>query len=118
MNLLKETLNDIKLSGHTPNDIIFIGSEVSGYSCTWDEFNILADHEYDAGFGAQQVADDIIIVFSDGMKMTRHEYDGSECWTYSTPFVMPTNIKHINHLFCRNIGWDDLSTINQKGEPK
>jgi hypothetical protein len=30
MNLLSETIKDIRLSGHTPEEIIFIGSEKSG----------------------------------------------------------------------------------------
>lgn len=33
MNLLDETIKDVKDSGHSINDIIFIGSESSGYSC-------------------------------------------------------------------------------------
>lgn len=52
MNLLKETLEDIKHSGHEIADIVFIGSQNSGYSCTWLEFEKLADQEYDDGFGA------------------------------------------------------------------
>lgn len=53
-NLLKETTGCIKYSGHTTADIIFIGSESSGYCCTWDEFTVLANKEYDSGFGAQE----------------------------------------------------------------
>lgn len=88
-NLLKETIEAIKYSGHKPLDIIFIGSEEDGYSCSWQSFRRLANFEYDSGFGAAQVASDLIIVFSDGPKMWRGEYDGSEQWEYSTPFVMP-----------------------------
>lgn len=116
MNLLKETIEDIKQSGHDQNDIIFIGSEFSGYSCTWDEFIKLADHEYDAGFGAQKVATDLVIVFNDGAKMWRREYDGSERWDYSSPFKMPMETKPITRLFTRNIGWDDLNAINKEIE--
>ena len=35
MNLLEETQEAIIDSGHTVKDIIFIGSKVSGHSCTW-----------------------------------------------------------------------------------
>jgi len=98
MNLLKETLDDITQSGHTPADIVFIGSEGSGHSCTWEEFITLANFDYDAGFGAQEVATDLIIVFSDGSKMWRHEYDGSENWEYSAPFVMPKDRLPITRL--------------------
>jgi hypothetical protein len=115
MNLLKETLNDIKESGNTIEDIVFIGSEDSGHSCTWDEFVILADHEYDSGYGAQEVADDLIIVFKNGSKMWRHEYDGSEWWQYSKPFTRPENKLPIKHLFVwqiDGIGWKSLNELN------
>ena len=55
-NLLQETIQDIEKSGHKVSDIKFIGSISSGYSCTWDEFLALADIEYDAGFGGQEIA--------------------------------------------------------------
>ncbi|MDY0198969.1 MAG: hypothetical protein RBR68_14285 [Tenuifilaceae bacterium] len=112
-NLLEETIDDIKRSGHKIEDIIFIGSEKSGYSCTWDEFRELADEEYTEGFGAQKVATDLIIVFSDGAGMWRHEYDGSERWMYSVPFKMPTEAKPIKCLFAQSVGWDDLDAIHK-----
>lgn len=46
MNLLKETLEAIAESGHTPDDIIFIGSLKSGHSCAWNVFCILANQNY------------------------------------------------------------------------
>lgn len=113
MNLLSETRTAINESGHKIKDIVFIGSEDSGHSCSWDEFTLLADIEYDSGFGAQKVADDLIIVFSDGMKMWRHEYDGSEYWEFSTPFDEPEKKLPIHGLFTRSVGWDSLSTINE-----
>lgn len=116
-NLLKETIKDIKESGHKIKDIVFIGSESSGYSCTWKEFTTLADREYDDGFGAAEVAQDLQIVFSDGSSMKRGEYDGSEWWEYSKPFKTPMKKKKITNLFAVSIGWQDLEEINkQTGE--
>lgn len=97
-NLLTETIEDIRDSGHTPEEIVFIGSERSGHQCTWGEFQELANQEYDNGFGAAEVATDLIIVFTDGTKLWRHEYDGSESWEYSTPFVRPTGNLPIKRL--------------------
>lgn len=113
MNLLQETISDIAMSGHKIENIIFIGSEESGYSCTWNEFAELANKEYDAGFGSQKVATDLIIVFSDGAKMWRGEYDGSEWWDRSTLFVRPKVTKPIKKLFTNEVGWDDLEEINE-----
>ncbi len=112
MNLLNETIADIKESGHAIKDIVFIGSE-SGYKCSWKEFKILANKEYDDGYGAQKVATDLIILFSDGQNMTRREYDGSEWWEYSKPFKIPKEEKKIISLFARSIGWNDMEEINK-----
>ncbi len=114
MTLLKETLEDVKRSGRKIEDIIFIGSEASGHSCTWKEFEELADREYDSGYGGQEVASDLIISFSDGSKMWRGEYDGSEWWEYSTPFKVPKDKKPIKNLFAR-IGWSCLKDIDERG---
>lgn len=113
-NLLQETKDDIKRSGHSPSDIIFIGSDLSGHECTWDEFERLANVQYDDGFGAQEVAKDLIIVFSDGVIMKRVEYDGSEQWDYSAPFTRPIEKKPIHSLIASPelVGWCTLSEIN------
>ena len=112
MNLLKETIDDIKNSGHKIKDISFIGSESSGHQCTWKKFTALADKNYDSGFGAQKVASDLMIAFIDGSTMVRGEYDGSESWDYSVPFTMPKDNKKIKSLFVDGVGWEDLEEIN------
>lgn len=114
MNLLQETIDDIQKSGHNPEDVIFIGSEESGHSCTWAEFCSLADQDYDESFCSQEVATDLVIVFNDGAKMWRGEYDGSEWWEYSTPFSLPGEKKLINRLFTKGAGWENLETINDE----
>ena len=113
-NLLKETIKDIKQSGHKVSDITFIGSIDSGYSCTWDEFLTLADIEYDNGFGCQEIASDLTIVFSDGNTMWRAEYDGSEWWEYSKPVEIPENQKKILKL---NGGlWTTLEELHENSD--
>ena len=114
MNLLKETIECISLSGHNTSDITFIGSEESGHCCSWDEFTVLANEDYDSGFGASQVAEDLIIVFNDGQKMWRGEYDGSEWWELSVPFTSPLEFKPISKLITNKVGWDTLKEINEE----
>ena len=82
MNLLVETILAIKKAKKTIKAICFIGSEDSKYSCKWTEFEKLANIEYNKGFGAQEVAKDLIIRFYDGSVMIRQEYDGSESWRF------------------------------------
>lgn len=112
MSLLRETINDIKLSGHTLENIIFIGSEKSGHACSWEEFKAIANINYDSGFGSQEIASDLIIVFSDGTKMWRHEYDGSEQWKYSKPFKMPKKLKKLVAV-TNNGMWETLEEIHE-----
>jgi hypothetical protein len=112
MNLLQETVEFINGIEQKTEDIIFIGSENSGHSCTWAEYEILANRRYDNGFGGQEVATDLIIVFSDGTRMWRNEYDGSEWWAHFPPFKAPTEAKPIKKLFVNGFGGEDLASIN------
>jgi len=112
MNLLQETIKAVKGSGHKESDIVFIGSEESGHQCTWDEFKKLADIEYDNGYGSAEIASDLIVVFSDGATMWRGEYDGSEWWNYSSPFVMPANRLPIKNLRAKYGG--SLAELNSE----
>lgn len=112
MNLLQETTAAITQSGHKPEDIIFVGSEQTGHRCNWEEFCKLADVEYDAGYGAPEVATDLIIVFSDGQEMWREDDDGREWWSFSAPFKMPAQSHPIKVL----VGgmWDSLESLEEK----
>ena len=82
MNLLKETIEDIHRFGKSLSDISFIGSSIKDINISWEQFLILANKEYDNGYGSQEVSKDLIIVFNDGSYMDRSEYDGSEWWSY------------------------------------
>lgn len=113
MNLLDETIEGIAASRHSPEDIIFIGSCLSGHQCTWEEFCALANREYYNGYGAAEVAIDLRIVFRDGQQMWRGEYDGSEWWEFSMPFVRPQETKAIRSVFTDGIGWGSLAQINE-----
>ncbi|MGB5758858.1 MAG: hypothetical protein WBM50_18240, partial [Acidimicrobiales bacterium] len=75
-----------------------IGSEQSGHRCDWGQFAQLADVEYDSGYGSAQVATDLVIVFFDGTKLRRGEYDGSEWWEFIAPFTEPAESLPIDRL--------------------
>jgi len=115
MNFLEETLRAIEGSGHTPDDITFIGSLDTGHSCSWGEFATLADFDYNSGYGAAKIAMDLVIAFKDTTYMTRGEYDGSEWWAYNEPLVLPTERKPITRLQVREdqVGWERLESINE-----
>ncbi len=80
-NLLKETLEAIAKSGHSPADVAFIGSWKTGHQCIWHEFLELARR---VGPEQEYVAEDLIIAFVDGTMMWRN--DTGEIWEFSMLF--------------------------------
>ena len=111
INLLIETIEAIKESGHSPRDIEFIGSEKTGHSCTWDQFVVLADKDYELATGGQSVAHDLIVVFAGGAKMWRDYLEG-ETWVYSKPVRLVAVRKEIKQLFTVRADYQSLSEIN------
>lgn len=117
-NLLTETLEDIEKSGHTPEDIVFIGSLDSGHRCTWKEFVVLADVEYGHCEAIREVANDLRIVFSNGAHMWRQEYDQMGWWEYSPPLTIPENENKILYLTGVNARYSNPSLARCNENPK
>lgn len=81
-NLVEETIEEIKGSGHTESDVRWVGSYDGKYGMSWADFkrkfrNVI----YNCGFGAQEIADDLVVV-GDDWWLERYEYDGAEYWKY------------------------------------
>ena len=113
-NLLEETLGVMDKFGLTYEDVTYVGSENNQYRMTWDEFESLADMDYDSGYGAPEVATDLEIRFQDGTYFVRAEYDGSEWWDAVIPRVNPeSSTKPITRLTVtpREIGWVTLAEM-------
>ena len=110
-NLLKETLDVLSKNGKTIQDVKWIGSETEKVSI--DEFLVVADKEYDSGYGGQEVADDLLIV-GDNWWLERHEYDGSEWWEYKELPIEPSETIKLYKL----ITYDSLKSGNRKRKEK
>lgn len=108
-NFLEETKDILKRINQKQKNIIFIGSEE--YSCTWKEFQKLANFEYDSGYGNQQIAKDLIIVFNDKTRIIRSENYGSEFWDIIEVFKLPITTKKITKLKGKH--WKNLKEINE-----
>lgn len=113
----EETEIAIADSGHSVNDVMFIGSSDGKYRLPWSEFEKISDFTYDRGFGAQEIAKDLIIYFKDKTYIARGEYDGSEWWEYNVPKVFNEDeeSKPYTRLSLRQVertGWEDLEEIN------
>jgi len=107
MNLLQETINDLSNNGKTPDDVVWVGSRE--IKTDWENFRQVADVEYDDGFGATEVATDLLIVGEDWW-MERHEYDGAEWWEFkrmpNEPSEKVTLTRVVGGVF------DDLKELN------
>jgi hypothetical protein len=118
MNLLKETKGVLAEHKKTVSDILWVGC--ASFQIPIDDFLRLADTEYNAGFGAQEVAYDLVIVVNGGW-LERGEYDGSEHWDYKEMLDMPQTViiptaltihqarKNNQDISC---GWEGLSALN------
>lgn len=115
MNLLKETKDILKENGKTISDIIAVQGDSVGMSV--ETFIRLSDVEYDSGYGAPKVAEDLVVIGEDWW-LERHEYDGSEWWEYKEiPKKMPISdkvyalvIKQSEEDIC--CGWETLNRLN------
>lgn len=116
-NLLKETEHVLKWFKKKPADIDWIGSKDGKYAIDWEQFrNLAASIDYDAGFGAQEIARDLVVVFKDGDWLIRDEYDGAETWELQSLPKKRVRPKPIYQL-CVNeddIGWKTIAYINRE----
>ena len=118
MNLLEETLEVLAKFGKTPKDVRWVGSADGEFAITWDEFVKIADVEYNDGFGAQEVAEDLVVV-GDDWWLERREYDGSEWWEFKTLPKKKKNAKKFDKVLATQagkVGWVKLKEINEGGE--
>jgi hypothetical protein len=120
-NLWEETIQILEDNGKTFRDVVSIcGSE---FQITKEDFEKYSKTYYDSGYGAAEVAEDLLVIGED-FWLERHEYDGSEWWEFKTmPKRKDLPFKHINALtvgqsiankgFDR-VGWCSLAQLNAK----
>ena len=115
-NLLKETENVLKMFNKKPSDIDWIGSEDGKYVINWEQFkNLAASIDYNAGFGSQEIARDLVVVFKDGDWLVRDEYDGAESWELQSLPKRQLRSKPIYRLRIdeEGIGWITIDYMNR-----
>lgn len=113
MNLLKETIEELKEHNLTVKDIVAVQGEKFGVSV--DKFLELADTNYDNGYGSPKVAEDLVVIGKDWW-FERHEYDGREWWEFKkVPDILPIR-SNINALTVGQTGqwggWETLESLN------
>ena len=116
-NLLKETKNKLEDMGVSTDDVDWVGSSNGEFAISWAEFEAIANVNYDAGFGAPEIATDLVVVLKDGSFLERGEYDGSEWWDDRSSHYSPTketDAKPFNRVMIagEEIGWVNLKEMN------
>lgn len=69
------------------------GEASDAYEAWLNRLKKVLDIDYDNGYGSQEIAADLVVVFTDGGFLRREEYDGSEWWEYEPPFRGPETQK-------------------------
>ena len=79
-NFLEETIEDLKLNGKTPEDVLWVGS---GENCfSWQHFEKIANFIYD-GLSGITINEDLLIVGQDWW-IERHQCGMCEWWEFKT----------------------------------
>lgn len=88
INFLEETLTAIRDCSYTTDDVDYVtywNHELSERCATsFEQFTTQANFVYDEGFGSNEIALHLYIVFKDGSWLEREEYDGAEGWAYKS----------------------------------
>ena len=123
MTFYEETIEAIEESGHTEDDVMFIGSRDGTLRLSISEFALRSAFKYNNGFGSAQIARDLIVYFKDKSHMERSEYDGSEWWDYNVELSYSESDKYKPYEclcigqagdlgFRVSCGWGDLAEMN------
>ena len=107
MNLLQETLDELKENGKTPADVRWVGRESVNAKCSWDEFAKQSDFEYYNGYGSAEIPGDLVVA-GDDWWLERAEYDGSEWWKFKT---LPVEPKVSKCVFGKELGLKYTSSM-------
>lgn len=110
MNLLKETEEVLSEHGKTFKDVLWIGG--NAFTISIEDFKRLADVEYYNGFGAPEVAVDLVVVGCDWW-LERTDYDGAEDWAFKKLPEKPEEERKIKRVVTNKGGWDSLKEMNR-----
>ena len=115
-NLFDETCESLYSAGKQTTDVIWVGSRDGKFCITWEQFAAISNTEYDSGFGAPEVAQDLVVVGKDWW-LERHEYDGAEEWHFKSMPIPAVDAKEFTKVTIRQgsttaCGWRSLSDLN------
>ena len=121
MNLWTETIETLRTNGKEWEDVLRVGTK-EGYISKELYRKLSRETDYDDGYGAGKVAEDLIIE-GKGFRMVREEYDGSEWWNFIVfeHFIGSKKLRNVKVLSIENsnkilgnnyVGWKSLEELN------
>ena len=87
INLLQETLDELKANGKTPDDVRWVGTDDAYFD--WQQFTSWGNFSYSNDFGKTEIDLELVVV-GDDWWLERSEWGGAEAWHYKT---LPTRPK-------------------------
>ena len=96
IDLIQETKDYMTALGYKKEDIAWIGCK--NFTVPIKNFWDCPPQMYDAGYGTQHVAADLIIMFQDNTWLERKEYDGSEWWEHRQAPQEPMEYKYVTNF--------------------
>lgn len=115
-HLLQETVEAIGRSGRTIEDVSWVGTLDGKFRSTWDEFaDVTYNVTYNDGYGAPEVATDLIVMFNDGNYMSRGEYVGSEWWEWTlAPEPVTGETRRLERVLAVGVGWESVEGVHRR----
>jgi hypothetical protein len=107
-NLLDETRSKLNENDKTEADVRWVGSADGTYAMPWEAFVVIANVNYDDGYGSQEIARDLVVV-GDDWWLERHEYDGAEGWEFRRAPTM----QHDARVFSTVMNGDCWATVHE-----
>jgi hypothetical protein len=80
-NLLQETIEVLQKNGKSEAEVLWVGTKE--YWFLWEEFKMVANFNYDNGYGIEEINVDLQVVGKDWL-LVREFYDGSEWWDFKS----------------------------------
>lgn len=82
INFLKETMEELdQCKKDFYEDVLWIGTSDGKAKIFHDDFIVMANFEYDNGYGGAEIRSDFVLVGADWW-LEREGYDGSEWWSF------------------------------------
>jgi len=110
MNLLAETIDNLKMYYHDESQVLWVGSYDGRLCVSWEEFKEIAASVSKTSFGTDQIAEDIVIV-GENWWLERH-HDGSFSWWVHRQVPKKTR-KHKSFRLILHEQGGDLESINR-----